>query len=516
MKEVTLVVTSCGRHDLLERTLRSFVRHNTFPIKETVIVEDSPLPPPSWLADLTALGSRKWIANGPRMGQIYSVDRAYAEVNTEYIFHCEDDWEFFRFGFMEESLDLLHDWPNVLQVWIRDDSEHPVVMEHYPFPIMKPEWRKERGEGWSGFAFNPGLRRLADYVKIGSFGRHVSYNKQFCGELALSRLYWDLGYVCAKLPAACKHIGGGNRHVPWATAPKNPKVLIAIPACHKYAYGQHKDSRIGHSDRVTNDRIEAIRGTWAKDVPAFKAYVDFKIFYGRQDPKEPQREPLGDEVFLPVPDDYDSLPHKVKAIIVYAYQNGYDYLYKGDDDTFVYVDRLMASSFEGHDYLGYSYPMRGNYISGGPGYWLSRKAMSLLVPIRVEGWAEDKWVGDTLRAAGVLPVRDCRYLPGFSPHYVNLAKLPARHSYVSFHAVKPEKMRELYAEHPRPSFKFLTEAMDEGALYRDVAKCAFNIRPKEAVTMIHGNVVEAPPVSNDACDGTNADPRRPQAMAFHQ
>lgn len=514
MKEITLVVTSCGRHDLLERTLRSFCQFNTYPIKETVIVEDGPLPAPSWLWKLTSLGPRTWIANGPRMGQIYSVDRAYAEVNTEYIFHCEDDWEFFRAGFIEESLDILHDWPSVLQVWMRDDSEHPVVKDHtYPFSYMKPEWRKERGEGWSGFAFNPGLRRLCDYERIGSYGRHVSYDRKFCGELHLSRLYWDLGFVCAKIPAACKHIGGGNRHVSWATAPKNSRVLIAVPACHRYAYGQHKDSRIGHADRLSNDRVEAIRDTWAKDVKPFKAYVELKFFYGRQDPKADQREPLADEVFLSVPDDYDSLPHKVKAIIEHAYRGGYDYLYKGDDDTFVYVDRLMASGFEGNDYLGYSYPAQGNYISGGPGYWLSRKSMQLLSGTPVQGWAEDKWVGETLRARGIFPVRDCRYLPGFSPHWVNLPKLPARHAYISFHAVKPEDMKELHAKNPRPSFKFLTEAMGENALYREVSKCAFNIKPKESVSVMHGAEPTAiAPRSSDACTGGVGDPRRPQAV----
>lgn len=509
MKEITLVVTSCGRHDLLERTLRSFVKFNTYPIKETVICEDGPLGPPNFLGELTALGNRKWIANGPRRGQIYTVDRAYAEVSTDYIYHCEDDWEFFRSGFMEESLDILHDWSNVLQVWMRDDSAHPVVVEHYPFPIMKPEWRKEVGEGWSGFSFNPGLRRLADYERIGSFGRYVSYDKQFCGELHLSRMYWNLGYVCAKIPAACKHIGGGNRHVPWATAPKNPRVLIAIPACHRYAYGQHKDSRIGHSDRLTNERVDAIRDTWEKDVAAFSKYVDFKFFYGSQDPQAPQREPLEDEVFLSVPDDYDSLPIKVKAIIDYAYREGYDHLFKGDDDTFVYVDRLLASNFEDYDYLGYSYPAAGNYISGGPGYWLSRKSMSILAVTGVQGWAEDKWVGDKLKARNITPVRDCRYLPGFSPHWVDLAKLPKSHAYISFHAVKPFDMRRLYEAKERPVFKLLTEAMGENALYRDIAKCPFNVQTKETVSTIYGGQMAPPPATVPLTDGSSSDPRRP-------
>ena len=41
MKDVSLVVTSCGRFDLLERTLDSFFKYNTYPIKEVIITEDS-------------------------------------------------------------------------------------------------------------------------------------------------------------------------------------------------------------------------------------------------------------------------------------------------------------------------------------------------------------------------------------------------------------------------------------------------------------------------------------------
>ena len=40
MKDVSLVVTSCGRFDLLERTLDSFFKYNTYPIKEVIITRN--------------------------------------------------------------------------------------------------------------------------------------------------------------------------------------------------------------------------------------------------------------------------------------------------------------------------------------------------------------------------------------------------------------------------------------------------------------------------------------------
>ena len=41
MEKVTFVLTSCGRLDLLEQTLNSFLRYNNYPIERYIIVEDS-------------------------------------------------------------------------------------------------------------------------------------------------------------------------------------------------------------------------------------------------------------------------------------------------------------------------------------------------------------------------------------------------------------------------------------------------------------------------------------------
>ena len=38
-KEVTLFITSCGRPELLKKTLSSFVHYNTYPIKKLFFVK---------------------------------------------------------------------------------------------------------------------------------------------------------------------------------------------------------------------------------------------------------------------------------------------------------------------------------------------------------------------------------------------------------------------------------------------------------------------------------------------
>lgn len=470
MSDVTLVITSCGRHDLLKRTLESFVLANTYPIAKTIIVEDAGLEAPNWLT-FSSLGEIVWIKNKRQRGQIWSIDRAYSEVTTPYIFHCEDDWQFDRTlagNFIAESRDILEADKKALQVWIRSDAGHPVHSDDsYELPYMDQDWN----EGWMGFSFNPGLRRLSDWQRIGSYGKHVGYNPQYCGELELNHLYGSLDYICPFLRGIVTHIGG-QAHVDWAKAPRAPKVLIAIPACHKYDYTNKGDGRI-HKNRETNEKLEAVRNTWAKDVEAFDDYVTFKFFFG----KGGDRQPGPDEVFLDCPDNYEGLPHKVKAIYQWALAHGFDYVFKGDDDTYIYVDRLLATDFQDQQYVGYcsdepTQPTATIYASGGSGYWLDKKCMEIIINSQPNDWAEDRWVGGVLYARGIKAKRDARYLPGFWEHFVDLSKLPDNHSYITMHACTPAMMEELHSKTVNANFTYVKRALHEPArdnsIYQDL------------------------------------------------
>jgi hypothetical protein len=178
-EEITLVVTSCGRYDLLAQTLESFYKFNTYPIKEVIVTED-------WNQE----------------SQVKSLDRAYARVKTPYIFACEDDWQFYKSGFIEESLEILEKYPKILQVWLREHNDtngHPIVkLPQFDCETMKINWGF-----WSGFSWNPGLRRLSDYQAIGS-----SYSK-FGQEHLVSKAYADMGYHAAITPF------GYVRHIGW-------------------------------------------------------------------------------------------------------------------------------------------------------------------------------------------------------------------------------------------------------------------------------------------------------------
>ena len=205
------------------------------------------------------------------------------------------------------------------------------------------------------------------------------------------------------------------------------KILIAIPSCRRDAH---------------NGFNQAVRDTWLQGIEEFPE-VEYKFFIGDGTPvaadidaiirasevqgftdhnrgidyskktvecEEVAVAPLGelqpDEVLLPCPDDYRYLAVKVQETFRWAYENGFDFVYKCDTDTYAVLDRLLASDFRNHDLYGGTC---GDNICGGGGYWISRKAMGLAISKPVNSWAEDCWLSGCLREQGIRPHRDSRY-----------------------------------------------------------------------------------------------------------
>ena len=88
---VTICVTSCGRADLLARTLEQFQRYHSG--GTWLISEDSTDPKMvAWLKEKYPFA--RVLSGDKRLGLMGSIDRLYSEVTTPYIFHLEDDWDF--------------------------------------------------------------------------------------------------------------------------------------------------------------------------------------------------------------------------------------------------------------------------------------------------------------------------------------------------------------------------------------------------------------------------------------
>jgi len=204
---ITLVVTSCGRFDLLERTLNSFFRYADLPMEHVVITEDGPSKLPQRFTECFTYNSV--INPGIRVGQIASIDRAYALVTTPYVFHLEDDWEFHRTGFMQESLSALEADPLCINHWLRernDTNGHPLDGDR-----LRPGYNGR----WHGFTFNPTLKRMSDYHAIGTYGSICPWDPKdpAKAEAAIGKRYHQLGYHASIAEQGyVKHIGEG-RHV---------------------------------------------------------------------------------------------------------------------------------------------------------------------------------------------------------------------------------------------------------------------------------------------------------------
>ena len=216
MFDYTLVVTSCNRHALLRRTLDSFIKYADILPVTTIIVEDGSVDAPDWI-DCPHQNNnlpKMWIKNPRRLGQLANIDRRYSEVNTEYLFHCEDDWEFFETGFVRESYEILAAHPRVSRVGLLDkDQIIPVINDpRFPFRIAQPYFHGF----WGGMSWQPGLRRLSDYKKVfGTFSGQVlpetfkgrSFDCNAFREAYFSHMMLGRGYVTAELRQCVRHIG---------------------------------------------------------------------------------------------------------------------------------------------------------------------------------------------------------------------------------------------------------------------------------------------------------------------
>jgi hypothetical protein len=107
------------------------------------------------------------------------------------------------------------------------------------------------------------------------------------------------------------------------------KTLLAIISCH--ARPQYRDAQ---------------RSTWITMVPK---EADYRFFMGPSTsvPKE-------DEVLLDCDDSYQGLPSKVQAVVLWALDQGYDYVVKVDDDVVLWPTRFMNSGYHNYDFTGHT------------------------------------------------------------------------------------------------------------------------------------------------------------------
>jgi hypothetical protein len=219
-KKIDSILTSCGRFDLLEKTLESFFAFADMPIDNFIVYDDSGKQIPESLKN--QYPQIKFIDGIEKVGQIKAIDILYSHVKNEYIFFQEDDWSFFKTGFIGQSLDILEKEPKIMQVWIRSQNDrngHPatgvprMTLNRTRYQMMNSDYRGQ----WSGHSFNPGLRRLSDYQNLfpNGYAGVTTFNikEPWKSEIEVGQVYKKAGFKAATLMQGfVKHLGNG-RHV---------------------------------------------------------------------------------------------------------------------------------------------------------------------------------------------------------------------------------------------------------------------------------------------------------------
>jgi hypothetical protein len=132
------------------------------------------------------------------------------------------------------------------------------------------------------------------------------------------------------------------------------KWLIAVGSCEAY-------ERKGNND--------AMRNTWLEE--ASKLGIPHRFFHGFGATQK------DDVVIVPCDDSYGGLMQKDKWMYAWAIEQGYDYVYRCDHDSYCRPERLLKCEFEKYDLAGCKGPM--NSIEGGPGFFISNRACQIYV-----------------------------------------------------------------------------------------------------------------------------------------
>jgi hypothetical protein len=218
--KLTVVLTSCGRFDLLAETMRSFLRH--FDTERIVVADDAgnAKAAAAFAATVPQVDMR---VNDPQCGQMRSIDGLYASVPTPYVLHLEDDWKFSGGVDLGKVVRFLEARPDISVVCIGyrfdkrfADRARKETHEGIDYWV----WDLDAHPKWFSYSFNPSVGRVAFWREHGPFAG-------FKTEEGLSQFAKSRGLrIAMVIPSLAEHIGD-DRHADDPFQPKRAKTPLA-------------------------------------------------------------------------------------------------------------------------------------------------------------------------------------------------------------------------------------------------------------------------------------------------
>jgi hypothetical protein len=220
---ITVVLTSCGRWDLLTQSIDTFLAHHR--PDRFLLIEDSAN------EDFARLIRERYpaievVLNNPRLGQHAAIDKAYGMVTTPMILHLEDDWLFTGPMDVNDALAVLAGDERIVSVcfsvFARSKFRHRIFGKRFKHGDRSYARMEHAHRDWYGYSFYPTLLRRKTWEDHGPFAR-------FANERAISRYMKDRGLgLVYQLPGVGLHVGSGRSVFDPARAGERRRVTGAF------------------------------------------------------------------------------------------------------------------------------------------------------------------------------------------------------------------------------------------------------------------------------------------------
>jgi len=226
---ITFSITTCKRYELFEKTMNSFIWCciDIHLISEWICVDDN-----SSHEDREKMKEKypffRFIWKTPEQkGHAQSMNMIMNNVKTPYLFHIEDDWQFYMPSFfMKQCLEVLNDNPTLGQCLINrnyaENAESGIsikggffqrsphgqryfIHEHETdqHAFIEKYGKVRNCAYWPHYSLQPSMNNVSFLKEVGTYNTNVPHF-----EMDFAHRYTRKGYKTAFLDRiACKHIG---------------------------------------------------------------------------------------------------------------------------------------------------------------------------------------------------------------------------------------------------------------------------------------------------------------------